>query len=66
MVLVLLCLLNSLSITPSRSTHTALKHYLQNQDMEATQVPTNKRVDKTVVVFHIYNGILLHHKKRIE
>ena len=30
--------------------------------MEATQVPINRQVDKTIVV-HIYNGILFGHKK---
>ena len=32
-----------------------------SQDLEATQVPTNRQLNKEVV--HIYNGILLSYKK---
>ena len=34
-----------------------------SHDREATQVPINRRLDKNIVVVHIYNGILLNHKK---
>ena len=38
-------------------------HCIHNsQDMEATQVPINRQVDKKAVV-HIYSRILLSHKK---
>ena len=33
-----------------------------SQDMEAIQVPINRRMDKEDVVY-IYNGVLLNHKK---
>ena len=40
--------------------HCSIIH--SSQDMEAAQVPINRQVDKKAVV-HIYNGILLVHKK---
>ena len=52
--------------------NTNLKEYIHSyvhcsiisnsQDMELTQVPINRQVEKKVVV-HVYNGILLGHKK---
>ena len=35
----------------------------KSQDMEATQVPINKQMDKNLkkTLVHIYSGILLHH-----
>ena len=54
------------------SQNTNLKGYMHHyvncniiynsQDTEAKQVPNNKQVDKKAMV-HIYNGILLGHKK---
>ena len=36
-----------------------------SQDMEETQVPINRQVDKSAVV-HIYSGMLLSHKKTVK
>lgn len=35
--------------------------FINNQDMETTQVPTNRRVDKDML--HIHNEILYGYKK---
>ena len=41
--------------------HCSIIH--NSQDMEAAQVPINRKVDKKDIV-HIYNGILIGHKKK--
>ena len=47
-----------LSIYPETNENTNLKKIYNTQDMEATQVPINRQMDKEVVVY-VYNVILL-------